>query len=630
MNIKLITLLGFFFMNCNTEVPLIPLKVLFGNPVRSSVCLSPSGTYVSYCAPYNGVMNIFIRRKDGMRNFTEERVLTRFGLQKDAVRSYFWSYDEKKIFFSRDNDGDENTQIFSIDVQTGIVTPITPLGVKASLVDYDEKYSNRMYIAMNKRDPSVFDLHVLNLETNEISLCEECPANGLGWVLDNTQKVRFLFAVTEDGGKQLLIKEDGTWKPWLVWTREDEKTSGPLFFSADNAYLYCQDSRGRNTSALVKISCISKEITPIAHDDEVDFGQCVFNKRTLELEEVSWIKDRMVQRFFNEEYRRKYEYIASRDTGECYVNSRTLDDRYWIVAFVKDNGPVTYYYYDTQEKVVVNLGDNQPELRNYRLTEVESIKYQSRDGITIHGYISYPTEGSRKNMPLVLYVHGGPWVRDTWGYNPTVQFFTNRGYACMQVNYRGSTGYGKKFIDIANKQWSKAMHDDLVDAVQWAIDAGIADKKKVAIYGGSYGGYAALVGATHTPDLFCCAVDIVGPSSLITLIRSIPPYWKVFLEDFYLRVGNPDTEEDFLKSCSPLFHVDKIKIPLLIAQGANDPRVKQAEAEQIVDALKKKNIPHTYLLFPDEGHGFAKPENRLKFMETVDTFLSQNLGNRRN
>jgi dipeptidyl aminopeptidase/acylaminoacyl peptidase len=293
-----------------------------------------------------------------------------------------------------------------------------------------------------------------------------------------------------------------------------------------------------------------------------------------------------------------------------------------------DDGPVEYYSYERKTKKPLFLFNSRPDLKNYTLAPMEPFSFRSRDGLTVRGYLTFPAGSSKMNLPMVLNVHGGPWVRDTWGYDPEAQWLANRGYICMQVNYRGSSGYGKAYLNAGNREWGGKMHDDLVDAVQWAVQKGYADPKNTAIYGGSYGGFAALVGATFTPDLFKCAVDIVGPSNLITFIKTIPPYWSVFLTEFHKRVGNPDTEEEFLKSRSPLFKVDQIKIPMLIAQGANDPRVKQDESEQIVAAMKKKGIDHEYMLFPDEGHGFAKPQNRIKFYDHAEKFLANHLGGR--
>jgi dipeptidyl aminopeptidase/acylaminoacyl peptidase len=323
-----------------------------------------------------------------------------------------------------------------------------------------------------------------------------------------------------------------------------------------------------------------------------------------------------------------FDTIGGIHRGDFFIISRDNADTKWVVAFTVDNGPVPFYAYERQSLRATLLFDNQPELNKYTLATMEPISFTSRDGLTIHGYLTLPQVEQKTGLPMVLNVHGGPWGRDEWGYRPDAQWFANRGYACLQVNFRGSTGYGKDFVNAGDREWGRNMHYDLVDAVRWAIEKGIADPNKVAIFGGSYGGYAALVGATFTPDLFRCAVDIVGPSNLNTLIRTIPPYWSTFLATFHKRVGNPDTEEAFLNSRSPLFKVDQIKIPILIGQGANDPRVKQAESEQIVEAMKRKGIEYEYMLFPDEGHGFAKPENRLKFFAAAEKFLAKHLGGR--
>jgi dipeptidyl aminopeptidase/acylaminoacyl peptidase len=310
------------------------------------------------------------------------------------------------------------------------------------------------------------------------------------------------------------------------------------------------------------------------------------------------------------------------------VLSRARADRTWIVGYNHADGPVRYYAFDRLTRRGRFLFENQPALSEYLLGEVEPFSFVSRDGLTVHGYLTYPVEVQREHLPAVLNVHGGPWVRDIWGLHPEAQWLANRGYLCVQVNYRGSTGYGKRFANAGDREWDGRMHDDLVDAVAYLVGRGLIDPERVAIYGGSYGGYAALVGATFTPDLFRCAVDIVGPSNLKTLIESIPPYWEPLIAEFHHRVGNPETEPEFMWSRSPLSRVDAIKIPLLIAQGANDPRVKQAESEQIVAALREKGIPHEYLLFPDEGHGFAKPENRLRFYAAAERFLATHLGGR--
>jgi len=352
------------------------------------------------------------------------------------------------------------------------------------------------------------------------------------------------------------------------------------------------------------------------------------NPDTYEIQMVSFVKARIEHQVLDSSIAQDVEEIAKLSTGDFGIYNRTDSDDVWLVGFTEDDQPFSYYAYDRKKKSGTFLFHNRPDLAEYSLATMQPISFTARDGLTVHGYLHLPKGSNEKDLPTVLNVHGGPWHRDTWGYEPEGQWLANRGYAVLQVNFRGSTGYGKEFLNAGDREWGGKMHDDLVDAVQWAIDEGIADPDRMAIYGGSYGGYAALVGATFTPELFKCAVDIVGPSNLITFIETIPPYWSTYLSLLQKRVGNPETEPEFLKSRSPLFSVDNIKIPILIAQGANDPRVKQSESEQVVAAMKEKGIAYEYMLFPDEGHGFAKPENRLRFYAAAERFLSKHLGGR--
>jgi dipeptidyl aminopeptidase/acylaminoacyl peptidase len=372
----------------------------------------------------------------------------------------------------------------------------------------------------------------------------------------------------------------------------------------------------------------SKETEIIAEDPQYDVSRVMINPDTYEIEAVSFTKARNEWTFIDESVKADFKAIAKLDHGDFFIYNRDNADDTWLVGFSKDDGPVPFYVFDRNDKKGTFLFDHQPDLNKYKLASMKPISFTSRAGLTIHGYITYPIGKGKKDLPMVLNVQGGPWYRDTWGFNPEAQWLANRGYVCLQVNFRGSTGYGKDFVNAGDKEWGGKMHDDLVDAVNWAVERGIADPEKIAIYGGSYGGYAALVGATFTPDLFRCAVDLVGPSNLLSWIQSIPPYWSSYKALLYKRIGNPETEAEFLKSRSPLFKVDQIKIPLLIAQGANDPRVPQAESEQIVKAMQEKGIECEYMLFPDEGHGFAKPENRLKFYAATEKFLAKYLGGR--
>jgi dipeptidyl aminopeptidase/acylaminoacyl peptidase len=391
--------------------------------------------------------------------------------------------------------------------------------------------------------------------------------------------------------------------------------------------MYMQDSREVNAGRLVKLDLATGVLEVIAADPQYDVSNVMIHPDTYEIQAVAFTKARTEWLILDVTIEADFEAIRQLAKGDYTVVSRDTADTTWLVAFMADNGPVSYFAYDRRNSEATFLFVNNPKLNEYELVEMEPINFTSRDGLTVHGYATFPSH-QRHNLPLVLNVHGGPWARDTWGYDPEAQWLANRGYLCLQINYRGSVGYGKEFVNAGDKEWGGNMHNDLVDAVQWAVAKGYADPQRIAIYGGSYGGYAALVGATFTPDLFCCAVDIVGPSNLITFINTIPSYWVPQLAMLHKRVGNPETERDFLISRSPLSKVDQIKVPMLIAQGANDPRVNQAESEQIVEAMKHNGIEYEYMLFPDEGHGFAKPANRIKFYAAAEKFLAKHLGGR--
>jgi dipeptidyl aminopeptidase/acylaminoacyl peptidase len=443
-------------------------------------------------------------------------------------------------------------------------------------------------------------------------------------------RVRGAVAMTPDGYTELLIREDedGTWESVLVWGDEDNMASGPLGFTKDGGSMYMVDSRNANAGRLVRLDLETKELEVIAEDEMYDVSDIMLNPDTYEIEAVSFTKERIEWTVLDDAVRADFEAISAIDEGEFSVTSYNNDYDTWTVAFVKDDGPISFYLYDRGTKQAEFLFVHRPELTDYALAPMEPISFEARDGLTIHGYITYPPGLGRRNLPLVLNVHGGPWARDNWGYNPEAQWLANRGYVCLQVNFRGSTGYGKEFVNAGDKEWGRNMQYDLVDAVNWAIDQGIADPSKVCIYGASYGGYAALAGATFTPDLFCCAVPMMGPSNLKTFLETIPPYWTTMVEMMYKRVGDPRTEEEMLRERSPLFKVDSVKIPMLIAQGANDPRVVQAESDQFVEAMRENGLEVDYIVFEDEGHGFAKPENRLRFYGDAEVFLARHMGGR--
>ena len=611
--------------NVTTSTELIPREILFGNPDKNSPEISPDSTKMAYLAPVNNVLNVWVGTV-GSDNYQPVTTDTDRG-----VRFYFWAQDNKHILYIQDVGGNENWRLYATNIETRETRDLTPFeGVQVHIIDQDKHFPNELLIGMNKENPQVHDVYHLDLTSGELTLVAKNPGNIMSWVTDAHFKVRGAVTALSDGGTELLIREDenAEWRTLVSWDADDSLGSGPIGFTLDGQSIYLRDSRNINASRLVKLNIATVDIAVIAEDPQYDVGSVMIHPDTYEVQAVAFDKDRNEWLVLDESIKMDFDNIQGIHRGDFFVISRDNADTTWILAFTVDDGPVPFYAYDRKSQKATFLFDNQPALNKYTLATIEPISFTSRDGLTVHGYLTLPAGERKTDLPLVLNVHGGPWARDEWGYRPDAQWFANRGYACLQVNFRGSTGYGKDFLNAGNKEWGRNMHNDLVDAVQWAIDQGIADPKKVAIFGGSYGGYAALVGATLTPDLFCCAVDIVGPSNLITLLKSFPPYWSTFLATFHKRVGNPDTEEEFLKSRSPLFKVDQIKIPILIGQGANDPRVKQAESEQIVAAMKSKGIDYEYMLFPDEGHGFAKPENRLKFFAAAEKFLAKHLGGR--
>lgn len=612
-------------MAISPEVALIPRKVLFGNPEKTNPRISPDGKRLAYLAPVNNVLNVWVGAigSDDYQPVTQDT--------DRGVRFYMWAADNKHILYIQDVGGNENWRLYATNIEAKETRDLTPFdNVQVQILEHDKHFPNELIIGMNKENIQVHDVYHLDLTSGELALVAKNPGNISGWVVDTQLKVRAATTSTPDGGSELLVRdsEQSEWRKILTWSPEDALASHPVGFTLDGQSLYVQDSRNANARRLIRLDLNTGESIVLAQDPQYDVANVVIHPDTYEVQAVAFFKDRLEWQVLDPSIQIDFDHIREIHQGDFSINSRDDADEQWVISFTVDNGPIPFYVYDRKKQSAQFLFTNQPALNDYILAHMEPISFTSRDGLTIHGYLTLPVGEQRTNLPMVLNVHGGPWGRDVWGYRPDAQWFANRGYACLQVNFRGSIGYGKDFLNAGDKEWGRNMHNDLVDAVNWAIEQKIADPKKIAIYGGSYGGYAALVGATFTPDLFCCAIDVVGPSNLITLIKTIPPYWSTLLSTFHKRVGNPDTEEEFLKSRSPLFKADQIKIPILIGQGANDPRVKQAESEQIVEAMKSKGIDYEYMLFPDEGHGFAKPENRIKFYAAAEKFLAKHLGGR--
>ena len=605
------------------SVPLIPRTVLFGNPERVSPSLSPDGRRIAYLAPVDGVLNVWVGPLGGEASpVTEDR--------DRGIRSFFWAKNGRDLLYIQDKGGDENWRLYGVDLEGGGTRDLTPFDdVQAQVIGRDKHHPDELLVGLNRDNPQLHDVYRLDLRSGDLTKVVENPGV-VGWVVDAQFAVRAAVAPTPDGGLVVLVRDavEDPWRPLLQFAQEDGLTSGPVAFTADGTGLYLLTSQGVNAGRLVRYDLATGDQKVIAEDPTYDVADAVVHPDTREIQVVLFQKDRVERVVLDESVRPDVEAITALHPGDWSLLSRDDADRTWLVGFTADDGPNRYYAWDREKQEATYLFSHTTQLDGYTLASMEPFSFTARDGLEVHGYLTFPPGVERKDLPAVLNVHGGPWARDSWGLNPEAQWFANRGYLCVQVNFRGSTGYGKEFVNAGDKQWGAAMHDDLIDAVEWIVAQGYADRSRIGIYGGSYGGYAALVGATFTPDVFACAVDIVGPSNIKTLIESIPPYWAPMVAQFHTRVGNPETDADFLWERSPLSKVDQIRIPMLIAQGANDPRVKEAESEQIVEAMREKGIDHEYLLFPDEGHGFAKPENRLKFYAHAEQFLARTLGGR--
>lgn len=612
--------------SCGTgDVELIPRTVLVGNPEKMRARLSADGARMAYIAPYEDVLNVWVKTIGE----DDDRVITHD--DKRGIFRYFWAHDNKRIMYLQDKGGDENWRLYDVDTETGVERDLTPYdGVQVRIVDVSKHHPNTIIITMNQQDPRLHDVYRLDLESGELTMVARNPGNVVGWVTDFDLAVRGAMAATPTGGFDMLVREteDSNWETVLTWGPVDNMTSYPVTFSKDGGSLIMVDSRNANAGRLVSLDLDTKELEIISEDPVYDVSDIVMHPDTFEIQAVSYAKDRAEWIVLDEDIRADFEAIRALDEGDFSLTSTDHAYDTWLVAFRKDDGPVSYWSYDRDTKEGSFLFVHRSDLEQYALAPMEPISFASRDGLTIHGYITFPVGKARRNLPMVLNVHGGPWARDAWGYNPEAQWLANRGYVCLQVNFRGSTGYGKEFVNAGDKEWGGKMHNDLIDAVNWAIDQGYADPEKIAIYGHSYGGYAALVGATFTPDVFACAVSGMGPSNLVTFINTVPPYWTTMLETMYKRIGDPRTEEEFLRERSPLFRVDQIQIPMIVVQGANDVRVRQAESEQVVAAMQEKDLEVEYILFEDEGHGFVIPDNRLEFYGAAEEFFAKHLGGR--
>jgi dipeptidyl aminopeptidase/acylaminoacyl peptidase len=607
--------------------PLISRDILFGNPERTSPKLSPDGKKLAWLAPdEKNVLQVWVKtvgQEDGKKVTADK---------KRGIRQYFWAEDDRTLLYLQDADGDENYHLYGVDMVSGNVRDLTPFqGVQASPIRDSQKVRDRILVQMNLRDRRLMDVHEVNLETGAVKLLTENPGDVAGWVATDDLEVRVAQATKPDGSTEIRVRESpaAPWRTLLAAPLGEEVNA--LDITADGAAVLLTSSLAANTSRVIRKEIATGTETAIAENPNVDAGEVIIHPVKHVVQAVDFPAGRQAWTVVDPLVKGDFEAIWKLRDGDFRVVNRDREDKTWLVGFTEDRGPTRYYTWDRETKKGTFLFVTQPRLEGLPLAQMRAVSFPARDGLTLNGYLTLPAGVKPANLPLVLFVHGGPWARDSWGYNPYAQWLSNRGYAVLQVNYRGSTGFGKKFRNAAMKQFAGKMHDDLLDGVDWAVSQGWVDARKVAIMGGSYGGYATLVGMTFTPDTFACGVDIVGPSNLVTLVESFPPYWEPYLGDsWYPFVGNPKNpaEKADMEARSPIFKVGAIKKPLLIGQGANDPRVTQRESEQIVAAMEARGLPVTYVVYSDEGHGFARPENRIDFNARAEAFLGSCLGGR--
>ena len=614
---------------------LIPREALFGNPSRASGQVSPDGKWLSWLAPKEGVLNVWMAPASdpsaakAMTNATDR-----------PIRQYFWAPDSGSLLYVQDKGGDENFLLYQVDVETGVERTLTPFeNTRVQLVGGSHRIKDKVLVGLNNRDPRFHDVHLLDLTTAELTEVVRNEAGYAGFDADDNLDVRAAYRQNAAGGMDLfrVVGGEVEAEPFASWGLEDSLTTSTAGYTYDGKTLYWLDSRGRDTAALIAENTETGERRVIAEDPRADIGGTMRDPQTGEVEAYSVNYLRTEWTALDPNVKASLDWLRTQLEGDFGVQSRTDDDSKWIVWNDPLIAPTRTLIYDREAGTLEEFYVTRPELRGAPLQPMHPVEIKARDGLTLPSYLTLPP-GSDANadgvpdspVPMVLFVHGGPWARDTYGFSSAHQWLANRGYAVLSVNFRGSTGFGKDFISAGDLEWGARMHDDLIDATDWAIAQSIAQADKVAIMGGSYGGYATLAGLTFTPEKFACGVDIVGPSNLETLLETIPPYWEPLVKQFHERMGNPNTPEGLalLKERSPLYKADDIVKPLLIGQGANDPRVKQSESDQIVSAMKEAGIPVTYVLYPDEGHGFAKPANNISFMAVAENFLATCVGGR--
>ncbi len=602
------------------KAPQIPLEDFFRNPEKTAFQLSPNGEYFSYLAPWQSRLNVFVQKigADSAVRITSETA-------RD-IAGYLWKGDNR-ILFLKDTGGDENFHLYGVNTDGSDLKGLTVFEkVRTGIIDDLKEVENEIIVQLNQRNPTVFDPYRLNVVTGEMTMLAENPGNITGWMTDHEGKLRL--AITSDGVNTSILYRETEADPFLpVLTTSFKENLSPALFTFDNKMLYALSNLNRDKTALVVFDVANgKEKEILYETQEADLEGVDYSRKDKKLLSVTWTTDKDKEHFFDAEYETMKKSLEQKLPGYMvYVGSHNKAEDKFMIRTVSDKSRGSYYFYDKNTKELTKLADLSPWLNEKDLCDMKPISYTSRDGMTIHGYLTLPKGYKPRNLPVVINPHGGPWARDYWGFNPEVQFLANNGYAVLQMNFRGSTGYGKSFWQSSFKQWGRTMQDDVSDGVKWLVSQGIADSSRVAIYGGSYGGYATLAGLTLTPELYAAGVDYVGVANMFTFMKTIPPYWKPLLDMFYEMVGDPVKDSLMLAEVSPVFHADQIRAPLFVAQGANDPRVNKAESDQMVEALKARGIEVEYLVKDNEGHGFRNEENRFDFYRNMITFLDKHL-----
>lgn len=626
--IVLPALAALMLAGCNQQTVMrakqIPLEDFFRNPEKSGYQISPEGKYYSYMAPYKNRMNIFV-----VEIGKDEPLMLTSDTARD-IAGYFWA-NENRILYLKDTGGDENFKLLAVNADGSNPKALTDFeGVRTLIIDDLEDIPNEVIIGLNKRDPTVFDPYRLDIETGELTMLAENPGTIQGWMTDHDGKLRLAIAIEDGVNNSILYRDTENEEFRNILTTNFKESVSPAFFSFDNKLLYAISNLGRDKAAIVIFDPnTGKETEMLYENEDYDISNLSYSRKRKVITTASYTSWKRERHFFDNESKDLFARL-SRDLGnyEFGISSATRNEDKFIVRTWSDRSLGAYYLYDKQSDELTKISEVSPWIDENEMVPMLPIQYTSRDGLTIHGYLTLPkgyTMDNAKNLPVVMNPHGGPWARDSWGFNPEIQFLANRGYAVLQVNFRGSTGYGRNFWEISFKQWGQTMQDDISDGVKWLIDKGIADKNRIAIYGGSYGGYATLAGLAFTPELYAAGIDYVGVSNLFTFLNTIPPYWKPMLDMFHEMVGDPVKDSAMLKKASPVFHADKMTAPLFIAQGANDPRVNIDESDQMVAALKERGVEVEYMVKDNEGHGFHNEENRFDFYRAMEKFLNQHL-----